>query len=809
MKEILNFLEISIKKSQEFVKSKIIKNTNYVIEISNLNNIENIISDIKSSNFFNSFDEKIISRNYSKDNEYKKINDIYYKSKKFFETENILLQNNIILNGYTEKIEYIDIKNWGDDEDNEYKEDYKTKFILNSKTHKNYFFNKEYLTLNLYNNKAEITFKNINIDFIYSSLSFILLKIYTDFDFILTLEKELEIKNNTKFKAIKEYQTIFNFEYLKEKKEGYLKVIKNYYFSLPSILFNIDKDVYILDSYDNLRQVNYEFKDGVFEEVLEEGFYYPNKKYLSDIENENNEAYMYYDIYTRKYQIYTKCHNIYRDKIIDGAFYRLNNSLKFKDNINIKFFILSNYAMSENYLKEINKIIHFFESEYILKRVCKKIDIDFLLNLSTKYRNIIIKEFNKYKKEDWIALYFYKFLTISYDETNSILFELNDEIEIQNKFIKKVNLNLEQELENEKLKIYDFYQNDKNKNKFYNDCLKLLDQFKFYSKDIERNIHIKGSITNAWMKCWEMIITFDLVPKDHSKDFTIFCNAEFPGAFILALNHYIKTLTKNKDYIWYANSLWPDSSVSSNKEIFKDHFKLYEKHRSNWLMNSQNRGNVTDINMIKIIKDKLKNKVDLYTSDIGIGIEQNQEEEETILNLGQIICGLETLKNGGIMVCKMFSFFKPFNISLLKLLSSVFDIFYISKPLSSRPSSSEIYIIGKGYNSNPLITEKLYDCLLNWDKDIINKFIEPINIDFYMKLIYILYYIYKRQLLYLKKNMDFVNSMYKISTDLKDVNLSTVKKAGKIKEIEDRQIMVNNWKKMFIVPKLPKEYDLI
>ena len=45
MKEILNFLEISIKKSQEFVKSKIIKNTNYVIEISNLNNIENITAE--------------------------------------------------------------------------------------------------------------------------------------------------------------------------------------------------------------------------------------------------------------------------------------------------------------------------------------------------------------------------------------------------------------------------------------------------------------------------------------------------------------------------------------------------------------------------------------------------------------------------------------------------------------------------------------------------------------------------------------------------------------------------------------------
>ena len=367
--------------------------------------------------------------------------------------------------------------------------------------------------------------------------------------------------------------------------------------------------------------------------------------------------------------------------------------------------------------------------------------------------------------------YFINMLSISYDESNPIIFKIDDS-KLSDIIIKETHLNLEQELENEKkqIDIFHNYRKDKQKFEYYTSSTKLLDQLKFYSsKEVQKRVHIKGSITNAWMKCWEMIQTFNLVPKNHTDKFTIFCNAEFPGAFILALNHYIKTSTPVKKFEWYANSLWPSST---NKEILKDSFDLYKKYTNRWLMNSENGGSVIDPKMIQIIKDRLYDKVDLYTSDIGIGAEENEEEQEAPLNLGQVICALNTLKNGGIMVCKMFLFFKPFNMSLLRVLSTVFEEFYVTKPLASRGGNSEIYIVGKGYKRNQSVIDQLMYQLVNWSKDTMNTFFEPITQDFYVRLVYMLYYIYGRQLHFLKKNMDCVKAMYVLNTQPRNINVS-------------------------------------
>ena len=367
---------------------------------------------------------------------------------------------------------------------------------------------------------------------------------------------------------------------------------------------------------------------------------------------------------------------------------------------------------------------------------------------------------------------------------------------------------MDSELEKEKVNIDIFhdYHVNKEKSDFYNLSIKFLDKLKLYSKEVQKKVHVSGSITNAWMKCWEMINVFDLVPKDHSKEFTIFCNAEFPGAFILALNHYIKTETVNKEYEWYANSLWPDNH--KNKEIFKDHFKLYEKYQDKWLMTPENTGDVTNLKMVKIIEDRLSEKVDLYTSDIGTGVEENQETNETDYNLGQVICGLKTLKNGGTMVCKMFSFFKPFNMSLLKLLTKLFSEFYLTKPMSSRPANSEIYIIGKGYTKNQDVIDVLVEYLIHWKEDSIYEFIEPITEDFYLKMVYILYYVYERQIYFLKKNMCFVKALYdkKINKFFQIFKNNLLKE--QVSELDKRQEVVDEWKEKFPIPFLEKRYDL-
>ena len=58
------------------------------------------------------------------------------------------------------------------------------------------------------------------------------------------------------------------------------------------------------------------------------------------------------------------------------------------------------------------------------------------------------------------------------------------------------------------------------------------------------------------------------------------------------------------------------------------------------------------------------------------------------------------LKSGGNLVMKTFTQFKPFSLSLIYLITQVFQTAYLVKPESSRQNTKEIYIMGKGYLGN-------------------------------------------------------------------------------------------------------------
>ena len=55
------------------------------------------------------------------------------------------------------------------------------------------------------------------------------------------------------------------------------------------------------------------------------------------------------------------------------------------------------------------------------------------------------------------------------------------------------------------------------------------------------------------------------------------------------------------------------------------------------------------------------------------------------------------LAPGGSFCTKQYTYFSPLNTSLIILLSNLFKEFYIIKPETSRPTNSEIYLLGKGY----------------------------------------------------------------------------------------------------------------
>ena len=221
-------------------------------------------------------------------------------------------------------------------------------------------------------------------------------------------------------------------------------------------------------------------------------------------------------------------------------------------------------------------------------------------------------------------------------------------------------------------------------------------------------------VTNATLKMYEMLNTCDLVfcsfdgilvPRSQKDALLIraFCNAELPGAFLIALNLYVRTLsaTKTVDFEWLASSYMPKSRESQkDATILDDAYGIYTKNRDHWLMGPQPNamppgeppvdGDVTNSSVVAALSDAIHKKfpailatdgsilihsgATLYTSDAGIDVtsDYNKQEESTVLlNFGQVVCGLLSLTLGGVLVTKQYTFFTKFNRELIALLSNL------------------------------------------------------------------------------------------------------------------------------------------
>ena len=400
----------------------------------------------------------------------------------------------------------------------------------------------------------------------------------------------------------------------------------------------------------------------------------------------------------------------------------------------------------------------------LIQRVCNELDVERIAQFPPELIDLFMETAENVNPPTKRSLFFTRFIRLlrdpQYDDYHTISFKL--EKTASTHMVPVRPFHLEAKTHAVKREIDVFHQFDPYKLRYYTTLTRYLDQFKHFIKKTLQ----KREFSNAWLKCWEMLCYYRLIPDHHGDDYTVFCNAEFPGSFIFAINHYIHTKTDNPQFKWFANSLWPGKDKTD--DILGDEYGLYKTYRDHWLMNDKEAtGDVMDKVMNDIIQSKLGQKVDLYTSDIGIGLDvKEMNREETIhapLNLGQIVCALHTLKEGGNMICKMFLFFKPFTISLLYLLTTVFDECYICKPMTSRPGNSELYIVGKGYKHDSIVVKRLEDVLYQWTEAKMDECLVPIPDTFYMDIVYDLYAIYGRQIQFIEKNTMLIKREYERS----------------------------------------------
>ena len=245
-----------------------------------------------------------------------------------------------------------------------------------------------------------------------------------------------------------------------------------------------------------------------------------------------------------------------------------------------------------------------------------------------------------------------------------------------------------------------------------------LDLYRNLRRTMQQKYHMYDA-TNASLKMYELLMRLNLVDCLALADNQLnsFSNAELPGAFIIAINYYMHSKCSGKGFNWLASSYLPAAAAKTgNVTILEDKFKLYAMNRDRWLMGPRPNalpegfdditGDVTDPNTVISlgigVKSRFVNTAGafLYTSDAGIDVTSDyagQEENTSAINFGQIISGLLSLAPGGNFVTKQYTFFTPFSRSLIALVAGFFDETYITKPATSRPGNSEIYLVGKGF----------------------------------------------------------------------------------------------------------------
>ena len=227
--------------------------------------------------------------------------------------------------------------------------------------------------------------------------------------------------------------------------------------------------------------------------------------------------------------------------------------------------------------------------------------------------------------------------------------------------------------------------------------------------------------TNASLKMYEILGSMR-VCKDLIR---VFCDAELPGAFIVAINHYVRTrCPPSASFDWVASSYDPDTEGGKEHTVLEDKYGIYAGHRNRWLQGPRPNalppgeepvtGDVTDPDVVVVLADAVHARfpptadvgsgASLYTSDAGTDVSDNFNEQESktaLINFGQVLAGVASLAVGGNLVTKQYTFFSIFNRSLIAALAGMFEEFYVMKPQTSRPANSEVYLVGKGFRGAP------------------------------------------------------------------------------------------------------------
>jgi len=250
---------------------------------------------------------------------------------------------------------------------------------------------------------------------------------------------------------------------------------------------------------------------------------------------------------------------------------------------------------------------------------------------------------------------------------------------------------------------------------------------RFFSYEIIDAIKPKfpqSKITNAWVKMYELLSTYNLFDQE-TKTINTFHLCEHPGAFVYAVQDYVKKNTK-KPHEFIFQSLKPGNDF----QIFRPDPNLVKNYGKN-LDYGPKSGDLTNPENIRYyINHYKKNYYNLITSDCGLDYSDDFTKQELGMYkifMGAFITAVGLSQQGSHYIFKLFSFNDLKTIEMLQIACLFYEEVDAVRLLTDKSGSGEIYIVCCNFNYKGKIDNAI-DILLKYmesgDGFILSKFDE-------------------------------------------------------------------------------------
>lgn len=206
------------------------------------------------------------------------------------------------------------------------------------------------------------------------------------------------------------------------------------------------------------------------------------------------------------------------------------------------------------------------------------------------------------------------------------------------------------------------------------------------------NNAMKKNETYSFYSIWELMSKYVKFTDSTDKKIEVFVNLDHINTQMSRCMVEFINKTSKRDLDWVGSMVYSDNLPDPSNWLAQ-----YQEH---WLMSEDLNGDVRDISNLNKFQDAFdKKKVDLYMSDLRIPLENanmlivNPERFFMKDIMGQTFVMLSCLKNGGHAIMRMYTCFEKLSVSMLTLLTKMFETVLMVKPLASLPESMECYLV--------------------------------------------------------------------------------------------------------------------